>query len=151
MEWIEAIRGEIVALDTAPLIYFIEENPSYAQIVSPFFKALDQQSFRAVTSTVTLLEVLVIPFRRNQIDLARQYREILLNSKSLTTLSFTPEIAERAARLRAEWNFKAPDAVQIATAIHANASFFLTNDTNLPEVPNLKYLILDDLIQSRTA
>jgi predicted nucleic acid-binding protein len=148
LDWINALRGETVALDTAPLIYFIEENPSYFQVVRSFFLALDRQSFHAVTSTVTLLEVLVLPFRRKKSDLAQQYKEILLNNKSLTTISFTPEIAEYAARLRAERNFTPPDAIQIATAIRAQASYFLTNDINLSRIPNLKYLILADLVKS---
>ena len=29
MEWLEALRGTVVALDTAPLIYLIEEHPTY--------------------------------------------------------------------------------------------------------------------------
>ena len=27
MEWVAALQGSIVGLDTTPLIYFIEENP----------------------------------------------------------------------------------------------------------------------------
>jgi hypothetical protein len=27
MEWVDGLRGSVVGLDTAPLIYFIEENP----------------------------------------------------------------------------------------------------------------------------
>jgi hypothetical protein len=27
MEWLIKLKGKIVGLDTAPLIYFIEENP----------------------------------------------------------------------------------------------------------------------------
>jgi hypothetical protein len=29
VEWIEALQGKVVGLDTTPLIYFIEENPTY--------------------------------------------------------------------------------------------------------------------------
>jgi hypothetical protein len=39
----------------------------------------------------------------------------------------------------------APDAIQMATAINANASFFLTNDMSLPSLSNLKMLQLDEL------
>ncbi len=42
MEWVKALQsGQIVALDTAPLIYFIEEHPTYLPIVAPFFEKLD--------------------------------------------------------------------------------------------------------------
>ena len=59
MGWIESLRGHVVGLDTAPLIYFMERHPTYLEIVRPFFVALDQGEFRAVTSVITLLEVLV--------------------------------------------------------------------------------------------
>jgi len=29
MEWITQLQGQVVGLDSAPLIYFIEENPTY--------------------------------------------------------------------------------------------------------------------------
>lgn len=42
MDWINELSGSAVALDTAPLIYFIERNPKYLPIVKPFFAAMDQ-------------------------------------------------------------------------------------------------------------
>ena len=59
--------------------------------------------------------------------------------------SFFPTIAEEAARLRASHNIHTADSIQMATAIFGGASFFLTNDTRLPSLPNLKTLVLDDL------
>ena len=67
----------------------------------------------------------------------RRYREILLNAENLTTALLSHEIAEEAARLRAEYNIRTPDAIQMATAIHEGASFFLTNDARLPSLPTL--------------
>ena len=54
MEWMTGLRGTVVGLDTAPLIYFIEENPDYVSVVQPFFEAMDQGEFGVVTSVVTL-------------------------------------------------------------------------------------------------
>jgi predicted nucleic acid-binding protein len=132
----------VVGLDTAPLIYFIEENPLYLDMVRPFFDALDLGLFSAVTSTVTLLEVLVHPFRQGDMRLAQQYRDILLNAEGLTMVPLTNDIAEEASRIRAAHALRTPDAIQIATARHREASFFLTNDARLPSLPELKVLIL---------
>jgi predicted nucleic acid-binding protein len=143
--WIEDLRGETVAIDTAPLIYYIEENPTYLPLVKPFFQSLDSGEFRAVTSTVTLLEVLTHPFRQKQSKLVQQYRDILLHSENLATAPLLPEIAERAARLRAEHNVSTPDAIQLATALESKATYFLTNDAGLPSVADLHILILDNL------
>ena len=145
MEWLEALEGQVVGLDTAPLIYLIEENPAYLKTVRPFFKAVDQGKFHVVTSVITLLEVLVHPFRRNDAELAQQYRDILLNAEGLTTVLLSQEIAEKAARLRAQHSIRTPDAIQMATAMREGASFFLTNDARLPSLPTLQVLVLDEL------
>ena len=145
MEWVAALQGKVVGLDTAPLIYFIEENLAYLETVRPFFEAMDHGEFSVVTSVVTLLEVLVHPFRRGDRTLAQQYRDILLNAEGLTTILFSQDIAEEAARLRAVHNIRTPDAIQMTTAIHEGASFFLTNDARLPSLPKLRVLVLDEL------
>jgi predicted nucleic acid-binding protein len=113
-----------------------------------FFEAVDRDDFKVVTSTITLLEVLVQPFRHNNITLAEEYRSILLNSANVTTVGISESVAEQAASLRAQHNIRTPDAIQLAAAIQEDASFFLTNDSRLPEVSSLKILILDDLIKN---
>jgi len=145
VEWIATLQGKVVGLDTTPLIYFIEENPAYLKTVHPFFEAMDHGEFSVVTSIVTLLEVLVHPFRHGDTTLAQQYRDILLNVEGLATILLSQDIAEEAARLRAAHNIRTPDAIQMATAIHEGASFFLTNDARLPSLPRLKILVLDKL------
>lgn len=148
MEWVNALRGKVVGLDTTPFIYFIEENPAYLPIVLPFFAAVDRGEFIIVTSMVTLLEVLVHPFRHGNTQLAQRYRDVFLNAKGLTTVPLSQDIAEEAARLRARHNLRTPDAIQMATAIYNGASFFLTNDVRLPSLPNLQVLIADNLAPS---
>jgi hypothetical protein len=74
VEWIDALEGKVVGLDTAPLIYLIEEHPVYLPLVRPFFEAADRGRLSFVTSVVTLLEVLVQPLRQGKEELARKYR-----------------------------------------------------------------------------
>lgn len=145
MGWVRDLQGKTVGLDTAPLIYFIEEHPVYLNAVRHFFEAADNGEFKVVTSTVTLLEVLVHPFRKNDNELVEEYRDILLHSK-LTTTEITNQISEHAAQLRAIHNLRTPDAIQIATAIDSGASHFLTNDKALPEIPDLKIITLEKLL-----
>lgn len=147
MEWIRALRGTVVGLDTAPLIYLIEEQATYLPVVRPFFEALDREEFRVVTSTLTVTEVLVHPMRHGDHELANRYRDILLNATSLTTLPVSEEIAEQAAELRARHNLRTPDAIQLATALIAGASSFLTNDSRLPRLARLNTLVLSQLQQ----
>jgi predicted nucleic acid-binding protein len=146
MEWLAQLRGAIVGLDTAPLIYFIEQNPTYIEIMRLFFRTLNQGEFTVVTSVITIPEVLVYPLRQGNTTLAQQYREILFNSQGLITIDIVADIAEIAAQLRADYNLRTPDAIQMATAIAQGASFFLTNDGRLPSLPSLSVLVLDRLI-----
>ncbi len=111
-----------------------------------FFRALNQGEFTVVTSVVTIAKVLVYPLRQRSAALAQQYRNILFNSQGLTTMEVVPVIAETAAQLRADYNLRTPDAIQMATAISEGASFFLTNDARLPSLPGLSVLVLDQLI-----
>lgn len=145
MGWIEVLRGSTVALDTAPLIYFIEEHPAYLPKIRPFFEAAERGEFRVVTSFITMVEVLVHPLREGKLDLADEYRNILLQAPGLTTVPVDEDIAEAAAGLRARHNLRTPDAIQLATASLADASWFLTNDADLTKVPGISVLVLKTL------
>jgi predicted nucleic acid-binding protein len=145
MEWVASLRGKIVGLDTAPIIYFIERNPLYVDMMRSFFQAVQRDECAVVTSTITLLETLVFPLRHGNVNLANQYRDILFNTKGHITISLSPNVAEEAAKLRAAHNMSTPDSIQMATAISVGASFFLTNDVRLPSLPNLKTLVLEHL------
>lgn len=133
-------------MDTAPLIYFIEQNATYIEVVRAFFQGISRGEFQVVTSTLTLTEVLVHPLRTGNVELAGQYRNILLGQENLTTFPVSPVIAEFAAQLRATQNLRTPDAIQIATAIQGGGMFFLTNDARLPAIPDLEILVLDKLL-----
>jgi predicted nucleic acid-binding protein len=145
MGWVEDIQGQTVGIDTAPLIYFIEGNNKYTPVVDPFFQAMDRGEFMVVTSTITLLEVLVQPLRLGKIDLVAQYREILLDTNNLVIVDVIPDIAEGAAGLRASYNLRTPDAIQIATTMFMGSTTLLTNDKELRKMEGVKVVLLDDL------
>jgi predicted nucleic acid-binding protein len=145
VEWIAALRGTTVGLDTSPLIYYIEEHPAFLPKIKPFFEAAARGDFRIVTSFITLVEVLVHPLREGRPELAEEYRNILLQSAELTAIPLDEGIAEEAANLRARHNLRTPDAIQLATAIRSGASSFLTNDANSAAVPGIAVRILQNL------
>ena len=62
-----------VAVDTAIFIYFIEENPRFLPEILPLFKQADQGKRELITSALTLLEVLVVPYRAGNRHLAERY------------------------------------------------------------------------------
>jgi predicted nucleic acid-binding protein len=145
VERIEALRGSTVGLDTGPLIYYIEDEPTFIARIKPFFEAAERGEFRIVTSFVTLIEVLIHPLREGRPELADEYRDILLHSAALTAVPLNEGVAENAAQLRARHNLRMPDATQIATAIRSGASWFLTNDAGLADLPEISVLVLKRL------
>lgn len=52
-----------VAIDTSIFIYLIEEHPTFLPLIRPLFEQADAGKRELITSAVTLLEVLVGPFR----------------------------------------------------------------------------------------
>ena len=145
MGWVEDVHGKIVGLDTAPLIFYIEEHESYGPVLDPFFEAVRDGDVRVVTSTVTLLEVLVHPLKHDDEPLAQKYNDILLSSPNIETIPVTPATAQTAAELRAQQNLKTPDAIHLATAINHHAAAFLTNDRDFGTVASLEVIKVRDL------
>lgn len=148
MGLVDELRGLSICIDTAPIIYFIEKHPKYLNILRPIFVEIDSGNIEAITSTITLLEVLVHPFRTKNETLAEEYREILLYSENLTTFEVFHEVSETSSRLRAEYSIKTPDAIQIAVGILYGATKFLTNDPDLKKVSDIEVLVLDDFLES---
>ncbi len=145
MAWVDSLRGKVIGLDTTPFIYFIEKHPLYVDTIRPLFVSVGKGECFVVTSTLTLLETLVIPLRHGDKYIAGKYRNILLKTKGLKTVSISNEIAEEAARIRAKYSIHTADSIQMATAIKEGAALFLTNDLALPSFPKLKVLTLEAL------
>lgn len=133
-----------VAVDTAVFIYFIEEDPRYLSVVTPLFAAADGGDMAFVTSALTLLEVLVVPFRAGNRLLATRYEALLTRSKGLQLVPIAQDQLRTAAQLRAMTGIKTPDALQVAAALSNRCTAFVTNDRRLPTLPSLRVLQLAD-------
>ena len=139
--------GKLIFVDTIPFIYFIEEYPAYAEIVDEFFTgALRHKNYRLMTSTITLAEVLVHPYRKNDDALVAEYEEILGETDELLVMPVDRLTARKAAKLRAGYSLKTPDALQLATALVNGADYFLTNDKGIAKIGLHQIVLLDDLM-----
>lgn len=143
----DALDGvDRLGFDTPPLIYFVEQNPTYIALVREVFRQVDQGIVIGYTGMISLAEVLVKPKRNADTVLEQAYRSILTGSRNFVTLPITAEIAERAADLRSRYKIKLPDALQVAAALEAGCDAILTNDgTDLRPVTEIRVLVLDDL------
>ena len=142
---IEQLQNKIVFLDTAPLIYFIEGHSVFQQQLRKLFLLNDQNYFKFLTSTITLLEILVKPLRAGDLKVVENYKTILTNSTGITIFEINNSIAFKAAEIRAKYNIHTPDALQIATSIEWKADYFLTNDFRLKAIKELKIIMPQEL------
>lgn len=145
MGLIKKFENKTVFLDTAPLIYYIEENKGYAKVLDKLFEANSQNKFQFSTSVLTLMEILVQPIRMNAAKLVKEYENIICNSTTIDIYDFNIEIAKKAAKIRAEYGFKTPDSIQLATSISTNSDYFLTNDKQLKSFKEIEIIILDEI------
>ena len=132
-----------VAVDTVIFIYLIEEHPKYLPDVLPLFREADQGKRELITSALTLMEVLVVPYRAGNRLLAERYEALLTRSRGIRLVDFSRDHLRAAAQLRAATGVKTPDALQLAVAIGAGCGAFLTNDRRLPPVPGLRIVTVE--------
>jgi predicted nucleic acid-binding protein len=145
---IDEIGSLRVFIDTPVFIYFIERNPRYLGVVKPVFLGIDAGSIDAITSTITLLEVLVVPIKQDNHPLVEKYRNLILYSHGLTTYEISHEVSVLSSQLRARYSIRIPDAIQMAVGQLYGAEAFLTNDANLKKIREIRVLVLDDFLAS---
>jgi predicted nucleic acid-binding protein len=131
-----------IGVDTAVFIYFIEEHPRFLPLILPLFRGADEGKRALVTSALTLLEVLVVPYRAGNRSLAERYEALLTRGRGILLVDVSHDQLRAAAQLRAATGVKTPDALQLVAAIGAGCATFLTNDRRLPAIPGLRIVEL---------
>lgn len=127
----------LLLLDTAPIIYCLEDNPEFGPRFQALFEAHRKGDLRFAITTITLAEVLTGPLQSSDEALTRRYRAIL---ESWQIVDLNTDIAESAARLRASLRLKLPDAVQAATALAINADALVTHDRDFSRLKSLRVI-----------
>ncbi len=130
MNW-DRFAGEAIYLDTNILIFAIESREPWFKVLLPLFEAFDRGSIRAITSELTVAEVLTQPISAGDQDLISKYRELLAFDSSVETIPVDRAILMRAATIRGRLKLKLVDAIHIATARLASCDHFMTQDARL--------------------
>jgi predicted nucleic acid-binding protein len=142
----DALQGvSRVFLDTAPVIYHLESNPTYSAVVAQIFAEIVGGTVAAVTSPITLAECLVHPLRRGDTTLAQRFEDFIVRGRNTVFVIITDATATAAAEMRAQHNLTLTDAFQASIAIKSNCDAFLTNDSVLKRITSTNVILLDDL------
>ena len=142
-------QHERIGVDTMVFIYHLQDHPTYAPLTHVIFEAWEEGRNFGITSVITMLEILVKPKRDGNLEATRDYEELLTTYPNLRILDVDLQVAILAADLRAKYAIRTPDALQIATAVQAGASGFITNDEQLKQVAEegIEVLLLDDVLK----
>lgn len=141
-----ALQGDRIYLDTNIWIYALEGFPAFVQDLTMLFQAIDQGTLTAVTSELSLAEVLVKPIQNQNTNQQVIYKQAISSTQDLSVVPVGREVLITAAQLRATTSIKLPDAVHAATAIASQCSTFLTNDQRFQAVPGLQVVLLSQVI-----
>ena len=139
--------GSKVYVDTAVLIYTLEVNTDYFDLLKPLWIMFQAGQIELISSELIMMEVLVLPLRNNNEALISDYEQLLLNS-AMQLVPIDQSILRQAANLRATNSIKTPDAIHAATAMAVNCDLFITNDNSFRNLSNLSVIILSEVLAS---
>lgn len=139
-------RHRRIALDTSAFIYQLEANARYVALTDHIFAWLERPGSKGITSTLTMTELLVQPYRDQDEQHVDEFYGFLSTYPNLDWIAPGLEIADLAARLRALHRLRTPDALQAATAVYAHATGLVTNDPVFQRVEAFETLVLDQLL-----
>lgn len=138
------ISSQRLYLDSNIFMYAIEGHELYVATIQQIFSCIANKSIPVYTSELTLAECLVMPLKLGNKRLAQLYEAHLSTHAGLECLPISREILVQAAQLRADLNIKLPDAIHVASALHANCDSLLTNDQGIRAPSSLSVLVLSD-------
>lgn len=139
-------RHRRIALDTSIFIYQLEANVRYLALTDSVFSWVERTGHEAVTSTITMTELLVPSYRDKDEHRVDAFYGLLSTYPNLQWIAPDLEAADLAAKLRAMCRLRTPDALQAATALRAQATGFITNDPTFARIGELETAVLDQFL-----
>ena len=141
------VTHSVIGLDTSVFIYHLEAHPDYQPLTQELLAGVETGQWKAITSTVTVMELTVRPWQLDRPAVAREYEALLAHFPNLVLADVTRDVARQAAQLRARYRVRPADALQVATALIHGAKVFVTNDRSLTRLaPMLDIVMLDNFV-----
>ena len=141
----ESLRGTRLYLDANVFIYAVEDFPIYSDICRKLLGYVDAGSIQAVTSEISLAEVLVRPIQEENSEAVRVYEEMLKDRPQLLVEPISRALLHASARIRAKTGCRLPDAIHVATAAAWSSEILLTADKRMSAPYGCKLILLSEL------
>lgn len=133
-----------VFLDTAPVIYFLDEDINFAEKVKDIFEEILENKIKMTTSAITCTEYLTFPYKTNNLEKISAFFDFVTEC-DIPLYPVDVEIAKKASRIRAEYkDFKTMDALQLASACIQKCDLFLTNDKQLKQFEEINCVTVEE-------
>ena len=146
MGLLSELQGDRIYLDTNIWIYALEGYPMFQPALTSLFEQIDAGALMAVTSELSLAELLVKPCQDDNLKRQAQYKEAIANRSQLFVVPILRDILIDAAMLRAKTTLKLPNAIHVSTALQTECTTFLTNDQRLTKITALPVVRLCDVL-----
>ncbi|MEN9354043.1 MAG: tRNA(fMet)-specific endonuclease VapC [Fibrobacterota bacterium] len=117
-----------VVLDTAPVIYLLEDNRAFLPLFWPLLQAAESGRVRILITPITVAEVLAGPWKAGKEALAERYEHALREGLGWKVVDLDAGMAARASRLRGRYGLRLPDAFQLAACLGNGADALVTHD-----------------------
>lgn len=117
-----------VSLDTNVFIAIKNKEENFMDC-KHILDAIEENQFKGVISTIVLSEVLVGFYQNNELEEGDRFlSKAILNYK---VIPVDIRISQKAAQIRAQYQFKLPDAIIAASTILSDSEAFITCDKPL--------------------
>ena len=116
----------LIYLDACLVIYLVEQHPSWGDAIAG--KLAEAADARFGISPLVKCECLVGPLKRGDLVLEQAYMELF---ERLLPFEMPEPVYLQAARQRARFGLKTPDALHLACAQHHRCDALWTNDERL--------------------
>jgi predicted nucleic acid-binding protein len=130
-------------LDACSIIYLLESHQKQGQETRLIVTKALQDKKQLIVSRLSFLECRVLPLKDKNTDLLENYNRFF-QLPSIQIIELTSDVIDIATDLRASHSqsLRTPDAIQLASAISANADQFLTGDKKLSVIQEIEMLFV---------
>lgn len=132
-------QSSVLALDTNIFIYFFQSDPRFGTAAREIFETLVSGKNKALTSIISLIEIMSLSMGEKESDRLKSH---FLETPNLSIYEVDQVVGVEAASIRRKYGFRAPDAIQLATAIVYGADVFVTNDKRLKKFEEINVRLL---------
>ena len=106
--------------DTMLFVYWLEDHPRYAKRVRHILSKMKERQDQLCTSSFTVGEILVGPYKMGASETTRQLREVF-KAPFVEVIPYTIETADLYAGIRAQQGVSPADSIHLACAAQAHA------------------------------